>query len=60
MKTMASYDQENIDAIDKLLNEENNENTHLKKSFTLIQKNSGTNVKITAESRKKCARLLFK
>lgn len=57
---MISFDQENIDAIDKLLNEETAENTRLKKAYTLIQKNSGTNVKITSESRKKCAKLLLK
>lgn len=60
MQKTISFDQENIDAIDKLLNEETDENTRLKKAYTLIQKNSGTNVKITSESRKKCAKLLLK
>lgn len=57
---LTNYDQNNINAIDRFLSDDQESFGYLQKTYTMVQTNSHNPVRITKESRKKCAKSLVR
>lgn len=57
---LTNYGQNNIDAIDKFISDSEGNGAYLQKTYTMVQTNSHNPIKITKESRRKCAKSLVR
>lgn len=57
---LINYGKKNIEAIDKFLSDDGESFDFLQRTYTMVQANSHNSVKITEESRRKCAKSLVR
>ena len=55
-----NYNQDNIAAVDKFLEGSDKGDKYLRRTYTMVQTNTQCVVKISSESRKKCAKSLIR